>query len=133
MRHAIAAVAMASLSAIAFTSIEGWAKDDGSRRPARAEAFILVDSSTAQPERRVEMPACSSDFKAVKARLAADFAERPVSGGLQDDGNLLSVFASPATGTWTMVSTSPDGQSCIVAVGQDWQSQNSAIDASARI
>jgi hypothetical protein len=57
----------------------------------------------------------------LRAALAERFKEQPVSAGLQSDGRLFEVFASPDTGTWTAVTTSPAGIACIVATGKSWQ------------
>jgi hypothetical protein len=70
---------------------------------------------------------CVTDYNALAAELKTSYAEIPVSAGLGDDGNLLSVFASPHTGSWTMVTTRPEGTSCVVAVGKAWQVHPSAL------
>jgi hypothetical protein len=62
-----------------------------------------------------------ADHNSVKSYLEDKFAEVPVSHGLQADGKLLQVFASEQSGTWSMVATTPNGLSCIVAVGEAWQ------------
>ena len=60
------------------------------------------------------------------------YKEAPVAFGLQSNGSLLQVYASDhrndkdATNdgeadTWTIVSTTPNGMSCIVAAGRYWQ------------
>jgi hypothetical protein len=73
------------------------------------------------PVQEDEMAVCLPDYRELAAKLEATYAEVPVSAGLGQDGNLVSVFASPDTGTWTLVMTSPQGTSCIVAVGEAWQ------------
>jgi hypothetical protein len=45
-----------------------------------------------------------------------------VAFGLQSNGNLLQVYSSEEKGTWTVVSTTPTGMSCIVAAGKRWES-----------
>lgn len=55
-------------------------------------------------------------------QLGAAYAEAPVSLGLQNSGDLLEVFASSRTGSWTIVSTAPDGEACVVAAGERWES-----------
>jgi len=45
-----------------------------------------------------------------------------VAFGLQSNGNLLQVYASEDKNTWTVVSTTPAGLSCIVAAGKSWES-----------
>ena len=57
-------------------------------------------------------------------RQAAEqqYEEAPVAFGLQSNGNLLQVYASTEKDTWTVVSTTPNGMSCIVAAGKKWES-----------
>jgi hypothetical protein len=53
--------------------------------------------------------------------LAQTYGEKPVSAGLQANGQLLQIFASQDTGTWTAVTTSPAGLACVVATGRGWE------------
>ena len=41
--------------------------------------------------------------------------------GLESNGRLFEVFATDDGSTWTMVITTPDGASCVVAAGLEWQ------------
>ena len=60
----------------------------------------------AQAQVPVRMPCYS--YAEVARQLKGDLRTRPRSrSGLQADGNLLQVFSSAATGSWTIVSTSP--------------------------
>ena len=56
---------------------------------------------------------------AIVAKLA-DYKEEAEAIGLNKDGTLLEVFVSPQ-GTWTVLLSSPQGQSCIAAIGEAWQ------------
>lgn len=47
--------------------------------------------------------------------------EKRVGAGLETGGRLLEVFATASGSTWTMVVTSPNGASCVVATGLEWQ------------
>lgn len=62
------------------------------------------------------------DYKVLMAHLGARFEEAPVSLGIQENGNLLQVFASERNGTWTIVSVTPLGLSCVLATGNHWES-----------
>lgn len=53
--------------------------------------------------------------------LDGRYAEKPVALGLESGGRLFEVFAAADGTTWTMVITTPEGASCVVAVGEDWQ------------
>ena len=57
----------------------------------------------------------------VASYLRDTFEEVPVSLGLQADGRMMQIFASETTGSWTIVSTTVNGTSCIVAMGEAWQ------------
>jgi hypothetical protein len=105
-------------------------RGEGPEKTAPASPFVLASQTGKESSGMVQIPVCAPTFKDVKTRLAGAFAEEPISGGLQDDGNLLSIFVSSQTGTWTAVTTSPQGMSCIVAVGHDWQSKSKAASAS---
>jgi len=56
---------------------------------------------------------------AIVAKLAV-YKEEAEAIGLNKDGTLLEVFVSPE-GTWTVLYSSPQGQSCIAAIGDAWQ------------
>ena len=40
--------------------------------------------------------------------------------GLDFSGNVLELFASPQ-GSWSILVTFPDGRTCMVTHGEDWQ------------
>ena len=61
-------------------------------------------------------------YKDVARQLAGSYAEAPASLGIQSNGNLLQVFTSADTGSWTIVSTTPDGLACVLAAGERWES-----------
>lgn len=61
-------------------------------------------------------------YAEVARQLGATYHERLVSLGVQSNGNLLLVFNSVTSGSWTIVSTSPTGLTCILAAGQHWES-----------
>lgn len=58
-----------------------------------------------------------ADRAQVAAALAVGYGELPRSIGLDEAGNLMELFASPATGTWTLLRTAPGGLTCLVASG----------------
>ncbi|MDX6750928.1 hypothetical protein SH611_13990 [Geminicoccaceae bacterium 1502E] len=69
-------------------------------------------------------------YDELRSYLADTFNEQPSSFGLNDDGTVLQLFASPGTGTWTMLTVSPAGTACVVATGRAWQDQ--AIETAGR-
>jgi hypothetical protein len=65
-------------------------------------------------------PACVKRTDLIK-HLESKYHEAPAAVGLADNGALLEVFASKAGETWTVTVTMPNGISCMVATGQQWQ------------
>lgn len=57
----------------------------------------------------------------IASALGARYAEAPVGMGLARDGGVVELFATDDGSTWTMVVTTPDGRSCLVAEGEAWQ------------
>jgi hypothetical protein len=59
--------------------------------------------------------------KDVLARLATAYGETRQSIGLGENNQVVEVFASPETGTWTITVTNPNGLTCLVASGQAFE------------
>ena len=53
------------------------------------------------------------------AGLATGYGEHVVGSGISG-GSLMQITANPETGTWTLLASTPDGTSCILAAGTDW-------------
>jgi hypothetical protein len=86
---------------------------------ATAGVLTLAAVADAQVPPGAQAP-CSA-YTEIARQLGARYEETPVSLGLQANGNLLQVFASKASGTWTIVSTAPNGFACVVAVDEHWE------------
>lgn len=56
------------------------------------------------------------------AGLASGFGEYLIGAGLSG-GTLMQIIANPETGTWTLLASTADGRSCVVAAGSDWASE----------
>lgn len=63
---------------------------------------------------------CAARAQVVE-RLAARYGESRQSIGLGSDDSLVEVFASQATGTWTITVTRPNGVTCLIASGQSFE------------
>jgi hypothetical protein len=63
----------------------------------------------------------------VMERLADGFGESRQSIGMTGDGAVVEVFASIATGSWTITVTQPGGPTCLVASG--WHFEDIGADA----
>lgn len=51
-------------------------------------------------------------------RLASQFGESRQSMGLGSNNQVVEIFASTETGSWTIVVSTAAGMSCVVAAGQ---------------
>ena len=51
--------------------------------------------------------------------LSESFGEVGHGGGLTRQ-TAVEIWANDESGTWTIITTRPDGMSCIVASGSDW-------------
>lgn len=59
----------------------------------------------------------------VVERLKSQYSEALTAGGLQGNrvmSSYVEVWASKKTGTFTVIVTTPQGISCVVAAGTDW-------------
>ena len=59
--------------------------------------------------------------QAIVDQLTNKYGESRQNVGLNANNSLVEIFASAATGTWTILVTMPTGMSCLVAAGQSWQ------------
>lgn len=60
---------------------------------------------------------------AMVADLGEQFQEMPLASGLVDKNAVVEIFVSPA-GTWTILATGTDGQSCVMAVGEGFEANS---------
>ena len=58
--------------------------------------------------------------------LASRYAEAPVAAGLSSDGHLIQVYSTGDRATWTIVVTTPQGVSCVIANGEAWDMREKA-------
>jgi hypothetical protein len=71
------------------------------------------------PPHMVQQMPCGKRTDVIRM-LRENFGEGPMGRGLADSGAVAEVFTS-ANGTWTIVTTSPSGLSCMIGTGQSWQ------------
>ena len=65
-------------------------------------------------------PVCGAT-EALLATLAERYGERPAGLGVTTVGQLLQLLVRPDQRSWTVLLTRPDGVSCLLAAGHDWQ------------
>jgi hypothetical protein len=91
-------------------------------RGVKRVAVILT--LIAAPAIAEERP-CDSRANIV-AHLATEYGETLQSAGVTQSGTVLEVWASATTGTWTVLESSPEGTSCMVAAGQAFETRTAA-------
>ncbi|MEM7224645.1 MAG: hypothetical protein AAF495_16820 [Pseudomonadota bacterium] len=61
-----------------------------------------------------------NDRDSVIALLASKYKEQPVALGVTNTGGLVEVLSTDKGDTWTIIVTTPQGLSCLVAAGEGW-------------
>lgn len=64
--------------------------------------------------------ACGEREQIIKS-LNQEFNEEPVAIGIDNRGRLIEVLAAERSGSWTILLTQPNGVSCLMATGTDWE------------
>jgi hypothetical protein len=62
---------------------------------------------------------------AVMAHLAEKYGETPRAAGLAANSTVMELLANDETGSWTITVTTPDGTTCLIASGMNFE----AVDA----
>jgi hypothetical protein len=85
-----------------------------------ASAFVAVAvfAGTASAS-----PVYCGPRKAMLTKLVNSLHQQPSSVALTSDGQLLEVLKSDTDLAWVILITSPEGLSCIIAEGDNWQSK----------
>lgn len=65
----------------------------------------------------------------IVARLHDGYQEFNSAMGVATNGGLIELYTSEK-GTWTLMLTQPDGVSCLIAAGNNWESLNKPKAAS---
>ena len=81
---------------------------------------IAIIASTSTPSTADE-PAICRPRSEVLSHLARSYGELPKGAGLTDAGNLLEVLSAANGSTWSIIVTTPQGTSCLVAAGEAWK------------
>lgn len=89
--------------------------------------WLVVEAPSVAAQQANDPMTCNRHGDLIET-LKDVYAEEPNALGLQGNGHLLEVFVSKKTGSWTIVSTHPDGTSCIIAAGRYWQAVPPATD-----
>lgn len=84
---------------------------------AGVAAGIALVASTAAAQ---QSPQCNERTQVLEL-LAQKYKETPVAFGVTNTGGLVEVLSDGKGGTWTIIVTTPQGMSCLVAAGEGWR------------
>lgn len=92
-------------------------------RPILSAAALAVAVALAAgpPAAEAQPSRTCADREKVLGKLEADFGETRQSYGLAANSSLIEVYASAETGTWTILVTTAQGLTCILAAGQAFE------------
>jgi hypothetical protein len=62
-----------------------------------------------------------SDRGDVLSQLEEKYRETPHAIGVENHGGLIEVLTAPDGATWTIILSLPNGKSCLLAAGEEWQ------------
>lgn len=91
-----------------------------SRYLVAATSSVALLLGTAAPA-AAQMSRNCADRERVVTRLAEAFGETRQSIGLGTNNQVMEVYASLETGTWTITVTMPNGMTCLIAAGQAYE------------
>ncbi len=60
----------------------------------------------------------------VLGHLAKKYGEAPVAIGVTNKGGLVEVLTTGDGNTWTIIVSTPNGTSCMVAAGEGWRTMD---------
>ncbi|MDW4498657.1 hypothetical protein R5H30_11740 [Sulfitobacter sp. D35] len=89
-----------------------------------ALALVFGAAATAPPAETLD----PAQFAAIRCaprdliveRLESRYEEHAKGAGLQTDTRLIELWSSKGGATWTILLTTPDGRTCILAAGEHW-------------
>ncbi len=84
-------------------------------------AVIAIYSTTAFAQSQC------NDRDSVIALLSSKYKEQPVALGVTNTGGLVEVLSTDKGDTWTIIVTTPQGLSCLVAAGEGWHALEQTV------
>jgi hypothetical protein len=87
-------------------------------------ALVSASAATAQPQ-------CDQRDSVLQV-LQQKYKEQPIALGVTHNGGLVEVLTTGNGNTWSIIVTTPQGMSCLVAAGEGWKAmQQVALDPEA--
>ncbi|MGO4852576.1 hypothetical protein [Phaeovulum sp. W22_SRMD_FR3] len=77
-------------------------------------------------------PTACGAHSAIVTQLASKYGETRRGLGIANNNSVMEVFASEATGSWTITVTMASGQTCMLASGQSFEALAEALPTSGK-
>jgi len=87
----------------------------------KATTALVAIMTINQPAPALASSKVCGERSKILAQLEKAHNEVPHALGLSSDGSVIEVLVSP-DGGWTMLITYPDKPTCVIGVGEAWQS-----------
>jgi len=81
---------------------------------------VLTTAPTVS-EARIDTLYCEPRAK-MRAILEIEYGAEMTGQGLRGPDVVLEIWSSPRNGDWTLVQSYANGQACVVAMGEGWES-----------
>jgi hypothetical protein len=91
------------------------------RRRALSASTIALAALLAGPTAGLAGPATCGVRAEIVAELTQRYREAPVAFGLANSGELVEVLTNDAGTSWSILVSQPNGMTCLVAAGKEWQ------------
>lgn len=85
-----------------------------------AATMIVPLQAVAQAQPMMPQSVCGTRAE-VTTKLEATFGELQKGAGMVSDRRVMELWQSRETGSWTLLMTQTDGQTCIIAAGKHWR------------
>ncbi|MFN3547412.1 MAG: hypothetical protein ACK4U0_07960 [Mesorhizobium sp.] len=116
MKNITAAATFAAIVAVSAAAIAAQDHVLPAGEPSPERFAYTEASSVPAPPTQSSVNLCGDRNQMVRD-LDREFHEQPLATGLVDKDAVMEIFVSPG-GTWTILATGTDGLSCVMAVGE---------------
>ena len=89
-------------------------------KPQNMTLGLLIGAAVLAGPVQAGTPACAERTSIVES-LAAKYGETRQAIGLASASQIVEIFASEETGSWTIIVTRADGMTCLIAAGQHFE------------
>lgn len=83
-------------------------------------ACLVMGPAAVQDLQAAQNPTCDQRQRVI-GHLADKYKEATVAVGVTNSGGLVEVLSSGDGQTWTIIVSSPNGVTCLLATGEGWR------------